>query len=58
MYQYRLQLLQNVYADPVKDAGVNTEELLDIYKLFIRNIMEYGAVSFHSSLTVSQAIKV
>ena len=39
----------------LKYAGVSRDDLLDVYKLFIRSIAEYCAVVFHSSLTVSQA---
>ena len=39
----------------LKYAGVNTEDLLDIYKLFIRSIPEYCSVVFHSSLTAEQS---
>ena len=42
----------------LKYAGVSKKDLLDIYKLFIRSITEYCAVSFHSSLTVSQATDI
>ena len=42
----------------LKHAGVSTDDLLDVYKLFIRTITEYCAVSFHSSLTVSQATDI
>ena len=36
-------------------AGVNTEDLIIIYKLHIRSCLEYNAVSFHSSLSSQQA---
>ena len=35
-------------------AGVQTEDLLTIYKLHIRSCLEYNAVSFHSSLSSQQ----
>ena len=35
-------------------AGVNTEDLLTIYKLHIRSCLEYNAVSYHSSLSSQQ----
>ena len=38
----------------LKYAGVKTEDLLDIYCLFIRSITEYCAVAFHSGLTEQQ----
>ena len=39
-------------------VGVSTEDLVDIYVLFIRSITEYCAVAFHSSLTVAQATDI
>ena len=42
----------------LKYAGVSTEDLLDIFKLFIRSIVEYCSVVFHSSLTVEDAGKI
>ena len=36
----------------LKYVGVPTEDLLDIYILFIRSVTEYCAVVFHSSLTL------
>ena len=36
-------------------AGVTTEDLVIIYKLYIRSCLEYNAVSFHSSLSSQQA---
>ena len=36
----------------LKYVGVCTEDLIDIYVLFIRSIVEYCAVVWHSSLTV------
>ena len=42
----------------LKYVGVNTEDLLDIYILFIRSITEYCAVVFHSSLTQQQSDKL
>ena len=35
-------------------AGVSTEDLLTIYKLFIRSSLEYNSVAFHSSLSYQQ----
>ena len=35
--------------------GVNIEDLIQIYILFIRSITEYCSVAFHSLLTVEQA---
>ena len=35
----------------LKYAGVSTEDLIEIYVLFIRSIAEYCSVAFHSSMT-------
>jgi hypothetical protein len=35
----------------LKYVGVKTKDLIDIYKLFIRSLLEYCSVAFHSSLT-------
>ena len=35
-----------------------TEDLLEIYKLFIRSLTEYCSVVFHSSLTQKQSLKL
>ena len=42
----------------LKYVGVPTEDLLDIYILFIRSVTEYCAVVFHSSLTLQQSEKI
>ena len=42
----------------LKYVGVGTEDLLDIYVMFIRSITEYCSVAFHSSLTVEQSNKI
>ena len=39
----------------LKYVGVNTDDLLDIYILFIRSVVEYCAVVFHSSVTQKQS---
>ena len=39
-------------------VGVSTEDLIEIYILFIRSVTEYCAVAFHSSLTVAQATDI
>ena len=36
----------------LKYAGVSTEDLIEVYILFIRSVVEYCAVVWHSSLTV------
>jgi len=35
----------------LKYVGVPTQDLLDIYKLFVRSLLEYCCVAWHSSLT-------
>ena len=42
----------------LKYVGINTEELINIYKLFIRSVTEYCSVVFHSSLTQLQSNKI
>ena len=42
----------------LKYVGVSTDDLLDIYKLFIRSVVEYCSVAFHSSLTTEQRSKL
>ena len=36
-------------------VGVKIEDLIDIYKLYIRSVTEYCSVVFHSSLTTEQS---
>ena len=49
----RLSLLTKL-----KYVGVSTEDLLDIYVLFIRSCAEYCCVAFHSSLTLEQSYSI
>ena len=42
----------------LKYVGVKTEDLIDIYILFIRSVTEYCSVAFHSSLTLEQCNKL
>ena len=42
----------------LKYVGVNTEDLLEIYILFIRSCTEYCAAAFHSSLTVDESYRL
>ena len=42
----------------LKYVGVGIEDLLEIYKLFIRSVLEYCSVAFHSSLTMEQTEKL
>ena len=38
----------------LKYVGTSRENLLDIYKLYIRGVLEYCSVVWHSTLTVQQ----
>ena len=42
----------------LKYVGVKTEDLIDVYLLYIRSITEYCSVAFHSSLTIEQSNKL
>ena len=42
----------------LKYAGVTTEDLIEIYCLFVRSCAEYCSVVFHSSLTQEQTKKI
>ena len=42
----------------LKYVGTSTEDLLDIYALFIRSCAEYCSVAFHSSLTKNQSLDI
>jgi hypothetical protein len=42
----------------LKYVGVGTDELIDIYKLYIRSIVEYCSVVWHSSLTEELSSKL
>ena len=39
----------------LKYVGVKMEDILEIYKLYIRSVTEYGSVAFHSSLNGEQS---
>ena len=39
----------------LKYVGVSRDDLVDIYILYIRSVLEYCAVVWHSSLTVELA---
>ena len=47
----RLSLLTKL-----KYAGTSIEDLVHIYKMYIRSRLEYNSVVFHSSLTQQQSI--
>ena len=49
----RMQMLTKL-----KYAGIKRDDLLDIYKLFIRSTAEYCSVVFHTSLTKKQSKKL
>ena len=42
----------------LKYAGVSLEDLIEIYILFIRSVVEYCAVAFYSTLTQEQPRKL
>ena len=42
----------------LKYVGVGMDDLLDVYKLFIRSCIEYCSVAFHSSLTIELSDKL
>ena len=42
----------------LKYVGVGMEDLIDIFKLFIRSVSEYCSVLFHSRLTVEDSAKL
>ena len=39
----------------LKYAGVNTQDLINIYILYIRSVLEYCSVLWHSTLTIEQS---
>ena len=43
------------FLSKMKYAGVNIDDLLELYQLFIRSCTEYCSVAFHSSLTESES---
>ena len=42
----------------LKFVGVQCHDLVDVYKLFIRSLLEYCCVSWHSSLTKEQSYDI
>ena len=42
----------------LKYVGTKTEDLIEIYILYIRSIAEYCSVAYHSSLTVALSDKI
>ena len=42
----------------LKYVGVATEDLIEVYVLYIRSLAEYCSVAFHSSLTIEQNNKL
>ena len=42
----------------LKHTGVKTQDLVEIYSIFIRSRAEYMSVVWHSSLTVEEANKI
>ena len=49
----RMIILQNLYK-----FSVPLEDLIDIYKLYIRSVLENSAVVWHSSLTQGQSLEI
>ena len=39
-------------------VGINTEDLVHIYIIYIRGLLEYCSVAWHSTLTVEQTLKI
>ena len=57
------QIVKKAYSrmyilNKLKYAGINQNDLLTIYKLFVRSICEYCSVVFHTSLTQEQNDKL
>ena len=50
---FRISMLSKL-----KHVGTSTEDLIDIYVLFIRSCAKYCSVAFHSSLTKNQALDI
>ena len=42
----------------LKYVGINHEDLVHIYILYIRSLLEYCSVAWHSTLTVEQSLKI
>ena len=42
----------------LKYVGTSTQDLVDVYSLYIRSILEYCSVVWHSTLTVQQATEI
>ena len=42
----------------LKYVGVKTEDLIEVYVLYIRSLAEYCSVAFHPSLTIEQSNKL
>ena len=42
----------------LKYVGVEFQDLIEIYILFIRSVTEYCAVVFHSTLTIEESHKL
>ena len=50
----RLTMLTKLTITKFKYVGVDTEELVHIYILYIRSLLEYCSVVWHSTLTGEQ----
>ena len=42
----------------LKYVGVNMDDLINIYILYIRSVLEYCSVLWHSTLTVDQSQRI
>ena len=42
----------------LKYVGTSVEDLIDVYILYIRSILEYCSVVWHSTLTVQQSTDI
>ena len=51
-------IFQNPNAKQTKYAGIHSNDLITIYKLFIRSVAEYCSTVYHTSLTKQQAKKL
>ena len=62
-YAYTKEICVKAYSrmsmiTKLKYVGVTTEDLIDIYILYIRSITEYCSVVFHSRLTNEDSDKI
>ena len=55
VYQRYINSISKVYR---KYVGTSREDLLDIYNLYLRSVLEYCSVVWHSTLTVQQGTDI